>query len=101
MPLAYWIVSRTRRTMKGFIMRKVSTKGRIAFIFLVMGFSLSLSAQDRGQHDGSSSTQLLPDFRSIGGAANNLTHPDFDPTPGRPELALAPLNFASGTKNGL
>ena len=44
---------------------------------------------------------LLPEFRPIGGAGNNLQHPNFDPVPGQPELALAPLNFAVGTADGL
>jgi peroxidase len=44
---------------------------------------------------------LLNEFRPIGGSGNNLKHPDFDPVPGTPELALAPPNFAPGTSNGL
>jgi peroxidase len=44
---------------------------------------------------------LLPEFRPIGGAGNNLNNPALNATPNNPELALAPLNFAGGTNNGL
>jgi peroxidase len=44
---------------------------------------------------------LLSEFRPIGGSGNNLEKPDFNVVPGSPELALAPLNFAPGTKDGL
>lgn len=40
---------------------------------------------------------LLPEFRPIGGSGNNQLFPDMDPVPGSAELAIAPLNFASGT----
>src|ERR1700689_1935373 len=43
---------------------------------------------------------LLSEFRPIGGSGNNLEKPDFNVVPGSPELALAPLNFAPGTKDG-
>jgi peroxidase len=36
---------------------------------------------------------LLKEFRPIGGGGNNLQHPDFDPVPGSPEIALTPLNL--------
>jgi peroxidase len=45
--------------------------------------------------------QLLSEFRPIGGSGNNTVNPGFNPTPGSPELALAPLNFAPGTTDGL
>jgi len=44
---------------------------------------------------------LLGQFRPIGGSGNNLEHPDFDAIPGAAEIALAPLNFAPGTGDGL
>jgi len=44
---------------------------------------------------------LLPEFRPIGASGNNLLNPGMDPVPGSPELAIAPLNFAPGTKDGL
>ena len=44
---------------------------------------------------------LQREFRPIGGSGNNLRHPNFDPVPGSPELAFAPLNFAHGTTDGL
>jgi peroxidase len=43
----------------------------------------------------------LREFRPIGGSGNNLQNPDFNAIPGSPELALAPLNFAPGTKDRL
>ena len=39
---------------------------------------------------------LLREFRPIGGGGNNLQHPNFDPTPGSPEIALAPINLGPG-----
>jgi peroxidase len=44
---------------------------------------------------------LLREFRPIGGSGNNLESPHFDVEPGSPEIALAPLNFAPGTQDGL
>jgi peroxidase len=59
---------------------------------------LSATAADlRGR--GSPSVSLLREFRPIGGTGNNLHGPN--PLPGTPELALAPLNFARGTRDGL
>ena len=40
---------------------------------------------------------LLREFRPIGGAGNNLLHPGLNAVPGSPEIALAPLNFGTGT----
>jgi len=45
--------------------------------------------------------RLLKEFRPIGGFGNNLENPDLDVVPGSPEIALAPLNFAPGTRDGL
>ena len=44
---------------------------------------------------------LLPEFRPIGGVGNNLVNPDLDVVPNTPELAIAPLNFAPDTDDGL
>ena len=44
---------------------------------------------------------LLEEFRPIGGFGNNLEKPHLDVVPGSPEIALAPLNFAPGTHDGL
>jgi peroxidase len=52
-------------------------------------------------NESASQIRLLPDFRPIGGTGNNLQNPDLDVVPGSPEIALAPLNFASGTQDGL
>ena len=48
-----------------------------------------------------SSPTLLKQFRPIGGSGNNLRHPNWNATAGTAELAIAPLNFAPGTHNGL
>jgi peroxidase len=45
--------------------------------------------------------ELLKEFRPIGGTGNNLNHPTLDVVPGTPEIAIAPLNFAPGTNDGL
>jgi peroxidase len=39
---------------------------------------------------------LLKEFRPIGGSGNNVENPDLNVVPGAPEIALTPLNFASG-----
>ena len=44
---------------------------------------------------------LLPEFRPIGATGNNLANPALEPVPGSAELAIAPLNFAPGTDDGL
>lgn len=44
---------------------------------------------------------LLAEFRPIGGSGNNLENPSLDVTANSPELALAPLNFARGTNDGM
>jgi hypothetical protein len=49
----------------------------------------------------SDKVKLLDEFRPIGGAGNNRSGQSPDATPGSPEIALAPLNFAPGTTNGL
>ena len=56
-------------------------------------------SQSLAQND--SPIALLGEFRPIGGGGNNLNNPGFDPVPGSPELALAPLAFANGTDDGL
>ncbi len=48
-----------------------------------------------------SQISLLREFRPIGGSGNNLGNPNLDAVPGNPEIAIAPLNFAPGTKDGL
>ncbi len=49
----------------------------------------------------SAQISLLRQFRPIGGSGNNLRHPNLNAVPGNAELALAPLNFAPGTRDGL
>jgi peroxidase len=44
---------------------------------------------------------LLNSYRPIGGSGNNLRNRDFNVPPGTAELALAPLNFAPHTHDGL
>jgi peroxidase len=59
----------------------------------------AMAADLRGR--GSPQINLLEEFRPIGGSGNNLENPDLDVVPGSPEIALAPLNFAPGTDDGL
>lgn len=47
------------------------------------------------------SVALLPNFRPIGAAGNNLQNPALNPTPGTPETRIAAANFAPSTTNGL
>ena len=59
----------------------------------------AMAADLRGR--GSPQINLLEEFRPIGGSGNNRENPDLDVVPGSPEIALAPLNFAPGTDDGL
>ena len=59
----------------------------------------AMAADLRGR--GSPQINLLEEFRPIGGSGNNLENPDLDVVPGSPEIALAPLNFAPRTDDGL
>ena len=65
------------------------------FFFFTM---LSVTVDLRGS---SPQINLLQEFRPIGGSGNNLQNRYFDAVPGSPEFALAPLNFAPGTGDGL
>jgi peroxidase len=47
------------------------------------------------------SVALLREFRPVGGVGNNKAHPGLNVVPGTPELHLAPLHFARGTRDGL
>jgi Animal haem peroxidase len=58
--------------------------------------SFAQSAPVAPTNPQTSNVKLLQDFRPIGAAGNNKAHPELNPTPGSPELAIAPLNFASG-----
>ncbi len=79
----------------------------ISGALFLLAFSISLflaPALPLAQEDNArtaSPIKLLTEFRPIGAVGNNLEHPSYDPVPGSPELALAPLNFAPGTDNGL
>ncbi len=66
-----------------------------------IGACLSIAAFAQSGTARNVSPTLLKQFRPIGGSGNNLQHPQFNPVPGAPELAIAPLNFASRTHNGL
>jgi peroxidase len=50
---------------------------------------------------GGAPTTLLNEFRPIGGVGNNLGNGRLDAVPNSPELALAPLNFAPQSNDGL
>jgi peroxidase len=65
---------------------------------LLFTIASATAADQRGR--GCPQISLLEEFRPIGGSGNNLENPDLDVVPGAPEIALAALNFASGTSNG-
>ena len=71
----------------------------IALALIFMPLSEIVAQNELSQM--SPAIQLLPEFRPIGGSGNNLQNPRLNAVPGNPEIALAPLNFARGTKNGL
>lgn len=73
--------------------------GHIAFLLLFasMSYTFAQVQQDRRGSQG----DLLREFRPIGGGGNNIANPSLNAVPGSAELALAPLNFAPGTGNGL
>ncbi len=73
--------------------------GYIAFLLLFMSMSYTF-AQVQQDRRGSQSG-LLREFRPIGGTGNNIANPSLNVVPGTPEIALAPLNFAPGTSDGL
>lgn len=69
-------------------------------VFALLVSCATVAAQSPGDV-GNVSPSLLPEFRQIGALGNNLVHPELNPVAGTPERALAPLNFAPGTRNGL
>jgi peroxidase len=71
----------------------------IAFLLLFAAAADGFTQVQPAQHGVQ--TNLLSEFRPIGGVGNNIAHPRLNAIPNSPELALAPLNFARGTKNGL
>jgi peroxidase len=73
------------------------TQGRFLcfFLFAFAGISPLATAQAAPR------AELLKQFRPIGGGGNNLVHPGLNVLPGTPELAIAPLHFAPGTRDGL
>jgi peroxidase len=73
--------------------------GYIACLFFLVSVSESF-AQDRPAQPPPPA-ELLKNFRPIGGVGNNIVNPGLDVVPGTPEIALAPLNFAPGTNDGL
>lgn len=77
----------------------VST-GSIALALSLMSLPEIVVAQNQSNQK-MPEVQLLPEFRPIGGAGNNLSNPNLNVIPGNPEIALTPLRFARGTKDGL
>lgn len=75
--------------------------GCSAFTIAVAVLPARLFADTHGTSSAVPTITLLQSFRPIGGADNNVDNPNFNATPGSPELNLAPLNFAPGTANGL
>jgi peroxidase len=73
--------------------------GYIAFLLIFTSVSYVFAQVQQGQTG--SQAQLLREFRPIGGSGNNIANPSLDVLPGTPEIALAPLNFAPGTSDGL
>ena len=74
---------------------------QIILIAAVMAAVTIDAPSQSSQFTTSNSPSLLREFRPIGGGNNNRQNPRLNAVPGSPELALAPLNFASGTANGL
>src|ERR1700679_2913275 len=82
-------------------------RASLACVFLLTTVSPSV-AQTRTARalpvsaaSGTPQVTLLREFRPIGGSGNNLPKPGLDVLPGNPELAIAPLNFAPNTNDGL
>jgi peroxidase len=73
--------------------------GYFACFLLCVSVSGS-QAQDRTDQQ-TPHAELLKEFRPIGGNGNNLVNPGLNVVPGTAEIAIAPLNFAPGTKDGL
>ena len=74
---------------------------KIPYVMAMLYTAILAINADSLKGQGSPQVTLLSEFRPIGGSGNNLSNPKLDPVPGAPELALAPLNFASGTNDGL
>lgn len=70
-------------------------------LYAVMGVCLPIAALAQTGTARNASPTLLKQFRPIGGSGNNLQHRQFNAVAGAPQLAIAPLNFAPGTHNGL
>src|SRR6202035_4314237 len=85
--------------------RKKPAKPPSSLLFEGIVCSLYLSALSAAADDLRGQTipqvSLLREFRPIGGIDNNLRSPRLNAVPGAPEIALAPLNFAPGTNDGL
>jgi peroxidase len=92
-----WLTNYSRR-VESAMPRKVKF-GYIACFLLAISLS-ELGAQDRSDQQPPQ-TELLTQFRPIGGAGNNLVNPGLNVVPGAAEIALTPLNFAPGTNDGL
>ena len=70
-------------------------------LFAAIITALPFAATAQSNATASPSPGLLDQFRPFGGAGNNLRNPQFNAVPGAPELAIAPLNFAPRTNDGL
>lgn len=70
-------------------------------LFAAIITALPFAATAQPNATASQSPGLLDQFRPFGGAGNNLRNPQFNAVPGAPELAIAPLNFAPRTNDGL
>jgi peroxidase len=65
-----------------------------------IGAIVPLAATAQLQNNATTNNPPGVQLRPIGGAGNNLQHPQFNAVPGAPELAIAPLNFAPHTNDG-
>src|ERR1700722_8874512 len=92
------------RDMDGFRIHKPPLLPRLGRLGTVacMVFSTAFSVTAAGLPGSNTPLiSLLSSFRPIGGTGNNLRNPGFNVPPGTAELALAPLNFAPRTHDGL
>jgi len=74
---------------------------RIIFASLIFATLLGRATAQSQPSVREPDTDLLKEFRPIGGTGNNLANPRLNSVPGSPELAIAPLNFVRGTNDGL
>jgi len=85
--------------MRPTVWQTLAAQATIAFLITASPAGAKLPQPDL--RPGSPQARLLQAFRPIGGVGNNPFDPALNAVPGSPELHIAPLTFAPGTKNGL